>query len=123
MLRNATNASAQVVVKGVRRIWRAEATDTGLSAKSVTKKIVAKEAGFTAVIGIDATAVGVSSDGTRHVPSNIDHLIEFGFVHRSGRQVPAVAPLRRGFESSRHAAARVFELKVKKEIEKEATRR
>lgn len=121
VVRQATNAAGQEVVKGVRRIWNAEAKDTGLSARSVTKKIISTKAGFEAIIGIDKEAVGVAR-GKTHVPSNIDHLIEFGYQHANGTTVPAVAPLRRGYEASKDAAMAKFQDKATQAIEKEAAK-
>jgi hypothetical protein len=123
VLRSATTAGGQVLVKHVRRIWNAEAKDSGLSGRSVAKKIIKTRSGFSAIIGIDKDAASEGEDGKRHVPSNIDHLIEFGFQHRSGKTVPAVAPLRRGYESGKAEAERVFATKAAKEIEKEAAKR
>lgn len=116
VVRRATTSSAQVVVKGVRQKWPVE---SGLSKKSVTKKIISTRAGFSAIIGIDKDAIG-EAHGRQHIPSNIDHLIELGFQHPGGKSVPAVAPLRRGFEASKHAAEAEFERKATAEIEKEA---
>lgn len=120
--RRATSAAAQVVVMGVRQIWRAEAKDTGLSARSVTKKVLDTKAGFTAIIGIDKDASG-EAHGHAHVPSNIDHLIELGFQHANGTTVPAVAPLRRGYANTRRAAMQQFQDKAAADVEKEAARR
>lgn len=122
VMRRATSAAAQVVVRGVRQIWRSEAKDTGLSARSVTKKVISTKAGYTAIVGIDKAA-SAEVDGHTHVPANIDHLIELGFQHANGTTIPAVAPLRRGYANSRQAAMREFEGKAASDIEKEAAKR
>jgi HK97 gp10 family phage protein len=120
VLRRATTAAAQVVVKAVRKQWP---TDSGLSKRSVTKKVIKTKSGFSAVIGVDKDAEGAKPDGTPHVPSNIDHLIEFGFQHPNGTTVPARAPLRKGYDASKADAERRFIEKATQEIEREATRR
>jgi hypothetical protein len=115
VVRKATAAAAQEVMKAVRREWP---EDTGLSKRSVTKKVVSGRAGYSGIIGVDKAA----ADAT-HVPSNIDHLAEFGFQHTNGTTVPARAPLRRGSEASRAAALAKFADKAAAEIEKEAAKR
>ncbi len=119
VLRRATTAAAQVVVKGVRAQWP---TDTGLSKMSVTKKIISTRAGFSAIIGIDAAVVG-RSHGREHVPSNIDHLVEFGYQLRNGTTVPARAPLRKGYDATKAQAEARFAEKATEEIEKAAVKR
>jgi hypothetical protein len=112
VLRAATNASAQEIVKAVRKLWP---TDSGLSKKSVIKKILKTKSGYTAIIGIDKDA-GVPG----HIPSNIDHLIELGWQTKDGVSVPAIAPLRRGYDSAKAAAEAKFASKAKEAIEREA---
>lgn len=121
VVRQATNAAATPIVKAVRSIWHNEARDTGLSEKAVTKKIVRTKSGFTAVIGIDKDVSG-ESNGHVHIPSNIDHLVELGYQLKGGTTVPAVAPLRRGYESGKAASLAAFESKAKEALEKEATK-
>jgi hypothetical protein len=122
ILRRATNAAAQVVVKAVRAEWP---TDSGLSKRSVVKKIVSTKAGYSAVIGIDKEAAEPRRGGSDefHIPSNIDHLIEFGWQTPDGKTIPAVAPLRRGYDAAKDEAEKRFAEKVKQELEKEATKR
>lgn len=116
VMRQSTNAAATPIVKGVRSEWP---EDSGLSKRSVTKKIISKGRGnYTAIIGIDKAARDEA-----HVPSNIDHLIELGWQTPSGRTVPARAPLRRGFEKSAAASRAAFEAKAAAGIEKEAGKR
>lgn len=119
VMRRAVTAAAQVVVKGVRKRWP---TDSGLSSRSVTKKVFKTRGGFGAVIGIDKDAEGVTH-GRKHVPSNIDHLIEFGWQTPEGKSVPAVAPLRKGYDDTADAARRRMVEKATQEIEREATKR
>lgn len=120
VIRRATNAAAQVVTKSVRGFWP-EAT--GLSKRSVTKKVIKTKSGFSAIIGVDKNAQGVTEDGRPHVPSNIDHLVEFGYQLADGTTVPAVAPLRRGYDAAAGAAEVRFAQKAAEDIEKEATKR
>lgn len=115
VVRKATAAAAQVVVKGVRAEWP---EDTGLSKRSVTRKVTSGRAGYNGIIGVDKAA----GDET-HVPSNIDHLIEFGWQTPDGTTVPAVAPLRRGYDATQAAALARFAEKAAQEIEREATRK
>ena len=119
VLRRATSAAATVVVKGVRQAWPEE---SGLSKRSVTRKIISTKAGYSAIIGIDKDAEGVAN-GRTHVPSNIDHLIEFGWQTPEGRTVPAVAPLRRGYDATADAARKRFADKAAEDVEKEAMKR
>lgn len=114
VMRRATNAAATVLVKGVRSEWP---EDSGLSKRAVTKKILSTKAGYSAIIGVDAAV-----RDEKHVPSNIDHLVEFGYQHTGGRTVPARAPLRRGYDKSQAEARRRFEEKAAEDVEKEATR-
>lgn len=118
IFRKGINAAAAVVVKSVRKAWP---RDTGLSAKSVTKKIVKTRSGYMAVIGIDKSAVGVSR-GRKHVPKNIDHLIELGFQTVDGKTVPAQAPLRRGYEAAKDVAGVRLIEKTRDELEKEVVK-
>ena len=114
VVRKAVNAAATPVVKAVRKEWP---QDSGLSAQSVTKKVVSTRAGYVAVIGIDAKARNET-----HVPSKIDHLIELGWQTPEGTSVPAIAPLRKGFEKAHAAAEAKFASKVAQEIDREASK-
>jgi hypothetical protein len=115
--RRATNAGGQALVKAVRAEWP---RDTGFSAKSVTKKVISTRAGYSAIVGVNARAETTGPDGKPHIPSKIDHLIEFGFQHRNGQTVPAHAPLRRGYNRGKAQAEATFKSKVAVELEKEA---
>jgi hypothetical protein len=117
VLRRATNASAQVIVRSVRNFWP---VDTGLSKRSVTKKVIRTKGGYSAIIGVDSNA-SAEAEGHTHVPSNIDHLVEFGWQTHSGLTVPAVAPLRRGHEAAKSDADATFARKAAEDIEKAAT--
>jgi len=110
-----TTAGATVIAKGVRRAWPRL---SGFSAKSVEKKIFPGRVGFTAIIGIDANA-----QQGRHIPANIDHLVEFGFQRPDGTTVPAKAPLKTGFEATRDAALAAYTSKTTAELEKEAMKK
>jgi hypothetical protein len=116
ILRKTVNNAANPVVKAVREAWP---KDTGFSAKSVTKKIVAGNTGYTAVIGVDKAAQ-TEVAGHLHVPSNIDHLVELGYTLPDGTVVPAKAPLRRGFEASGAVAEAQFTSKMGAEVDKAA---
>ncbi|HEV7299211.1 MAG TPA: HK97 gp10 family phage protein [Tepidisphaeraceae bacterium] len=126
VLKKATNASATPVVKAVRKLWP---EDTGLSKKSIAKKVIQTKGGYAAIIGIDANASApragrsASGKGSQHVPSNIDHLVELGYQTKDGQSVPAVAPLRRGFDASSAKAEQIYADKAAKEIEREAMKR
>lgn len=115
IMRAAANAAATPIVKGVRSEWP---EDSGLSKRSVTKKVIKTRSGYSAIVGIDKAARDAA-----HVPSNIDHLVELGYQHVGGRTVPARAPLRRGFDKSAKAAEARFAEKAKEGIEKEAAKR
>ena len=118
IFRKTVNAAATPVVKAVREAWP---KDTGFSAKSVTKKIFAKPAGYTAVIGVDKAARS-EAHGHPHVPSKIDHLVELGYTLPDGTVVPAKAPLRRGFEAGEAAANAQFGSKMGAEVDKAFTK-
>jgi len=121
-LKQAANRAATPIVKAVRAIWKNEAYDSGLSSKSVDKKVYTTKSGAWAIIGIDKEAVGVSH-GRKHVPSNVDHLVELGFQLADGTTVPAVAPLRRGYEEAKGEAEQIFANVSAKAVEKEALKR
>jgi hypothetical protein len=119
VIKAATTASAQEIVKGVRKFWP---EDSGVSKRAVTKKILPTKGGFTAIIGVDKD-VSAEVRGRQHVPANIDHLVEFGFQHVSGQTVAAVAPLRRGHAASKAAAEAKFASKAKQALEREAAKK
>lgn len=119
VLRKGTNAAGQVLVKSVRAGWP---TDTGLSKKSVDKKVISTKAGYMVIVGVDRNATG-ESHGRKHVPSKIDHLIEFGWQTEDGTTVPGQAPLRTGYGAAEADAKRRFIAKAAEEIEKEARKR
>ena len=52
-----------------------------------------------------------------HIPWNIDHLIEFGFIHnKSGRFIPPFPFLRKGRDKSLPAVKKVMEDQTKKKV-------
>jgi hypothetical protein len=120
VLKQATNAAAQQIVRGVRSVYP---QDTGFSRKSVTKKIITTQSGYSAIIGVDADAVMVKANGQKHIPHKIDHLIEFGWQEPDGTTVAGKHPLRRGFDSAKGIADAKFATKAAEAIEKEAMKK
>jgi hypothetical protein len=120
VLRQATNAAAQQIVRGVRSVYP---EDTGFSRKSVTKKIITTQSGYSAIVGVDANAVAIKPNGQKHIPHKIDHLIEFGWQEPDGTTVAGKHPLRRGFDGAKAAADAKFAEKAGQAIEKEAMRK
>lgn len=115
ILKKAINAAARQVVKAARQNVD---SDTGALKKAITAKVVGKNFNYTAIVGADTAAV--SEDGGE--PANYDHLVEYGFQHESGVNVPARSFLRKGFEAAAPQAQKMLEDKIAKEIEKAATK-
>ena len=119
VLRKAVNAASQEVVKAVRRN---APVDTGTYKIAATKKVVGSDFNYTGIIGADAKAKGPVVDGATRIPANYDHLIEYGYQLADGTNVPAQAPLRKGFEQAAPAAQRRLNEKLKEGIEREAAK-
>ena len=117
--RNAVSTAATIIVKAARR--RAPVS-SGLLKKSIAKKVYSKGWDHNAIVGVDKAAQGTYPDGRRYVPSNVDHLIEYGFVHRDGQHVPAQPFLRPAADEALPQARRHYVQKVRSNIKKEVAK-
>ena len=83
--RASINKAATTLLKGA----RANApTDTETLKKALVKKVAAKGAAVTAIIGADAGVSKTVAAGRRRTPANYLYLVEFGHVDRGGNPVP-----------------------------------